>query len=133
MSKGVSMLVTCSHCGVVRRGHRCEYRTSRKKSGDRQSDAFRNTKAWQRKREEIKIRDRCLCQICLRDRYNTFSFLNYKTVQVHHITSIQEDYNRRLDNDNLICLCAFHHKMAEEGQIPKRELYEIVAEIESGL
>lgn len=124
--------VTCSRCGVVRRGHRCEYRTSRKKSGDRQSDAFRNTKVWQRKREEIKIRDRCLCQICLRDRYNAFSFLNYKTVQVHHITSIQEDYNRRLDNDNLICLCAFHHKMAEEGQIPKRELYEIVEEIECG-
>ena len=123
-------LVTCKYCGVTKRGHICPYRPKHRKNGDKQSDKFRNTKVWQRKREEIKTRDKHLCQICLRDRHNTLSFLNYKTVQVHHITSIQEDYNRRLDNDNLICLCAYHHRMAEDGQIPKQELYEIVEEIE---
>ena len=128
----MSDYVTCKYCGVTTRGHICPYRKSRQKSGDRQSDKFRSTKVWQRKREEIKCRDKWLCQVCLRNRYNTLSFLNYKTVQVHHITSIQEDYNRRLDNDNLISLCAYHHKMAEEGQIPKEELYEIVREIEKG-
>ena len=128
----MSKYITCAHCGVVERGHICPYRKKRIKSGDKQSDKFRNTIAWQRKRDEIKTRDKWLCQICLRDRYNTLSFLNFKTVQVHHITSIQEDYNRRLDNDNLICLCAYHHKMAEDGQIPKHELYEIVEEIERG-
>lgn len=126
------MKKTCKHCGVVDENHICPHRKSRQKSGDRQSDKFRNTIRWQRKRDEIKLRDRYLCQICLRDRYNTLSFLNYMTVQVHHITSIQEDYNRRLDNDNLISLCDYHHKMAEYGQIPKEELYEIVKEIESG-
>ena len=127
------MLKTCKHCGVVSENHVCPHRKSRQKSGDRQSDKFRSTKIWQRKREEIKCRDKWLCQVCLRNRYNTLSFLNHKTVQVHHITSIQEDYNRRLDNDNLISLCAMHHKMAEEGQIPRAELYEIVKEIESGV
>lgn len=127
------MLVTCAHCGIVKRGHICPYRPKHRKNGDKQADAFRSTKVWQRKREEIQTRDRHLCQICLRDKYNTLSFLNYKTAQVHHITSIQEDYNRRLDNDNLICLCSYHHKMAEDGQIPKQELYEIVDEIESGV
>ena len=130
MSKAVSMLITCKHCGIVRRGHICPHRKSRQKNGYRQSDKFRNTKAWQRKRDEIKIRDRHLCQICIRDKYNTLSFLNYKTVQVHHIIPIEEDYNRRLDNDNLISLCSMHHKMAEDGQIPRQELYEIVKEIE---
>ena len=127
------MYKTCKHCGVVDESHICPHRKSRQKNSDRQSDKFRNTKVWQRKREEIKTRDRYLCQICIRNKYNTLSFLNYKTLQVHHITSIQEDYNRRLDNDNLISLCDYHHKMAEEGQIPKEELYEIVNEIESGV
>lgn len=125
------MLKTCKHCGVVDENHICPHRKSRQKSGDRQSDKFRSTIGWQRKREEIKTRDKYLCQVCLRNRYNTLNLLNFKTVQVHHITSIQEDYNRRLDNDNLISLCAYHHKMAEEGQIPRAELYEIVAEIEN--
>lgn len=127
------MLKTCKHCGIVDENHICPHRKSRHKSGDRQSDKFRSTKIWQRKREEIKCRDKWLCQVCLRNKYNTVSFLNHKTVQVHHITSIQEDYNRRLDNDNLISLCDYHHKMAERGQIPKRELYEIVREIERGV
>ena len=124
--------VTCKYCGVTTRGHVCPHRKSRYKSGDRQSDKFRNTIVWQRKREEIKCRDKWLCQVCLRNRYNTLSFLNYKTVQVHHITPINEDYNRRLDNDNLISLCSYHHKMAEEGQIPREEMYEIVKEIHNG-
>jgi predicted HNH restriction endonuclease len=57
--------------------------------------------------------------------------VNFKNIEVHHITSIQEDYNRRLDNDNLISLCGYHHKMAEKGQIPKEELFKIVREIEN--
>ena len=125
----MSDYVTCQHCGVVPRGHICKHRKSRQKSGDRQSDKFRKTKGWTNKSIEIRQRDRYLCQVCLRNRYNTLSFLNYKTVEVHHITPIAEDYNRRLDNDNLISLCSYHHKMADNGQIPRAELYEIVKEI----
>jgi predicted restriction endonuclease len=40
-----------------------------------------------------------------------------------------EDFSKRLDDDNLICLCAYHHKMAEAGEIGKDELLEIVSEI----
>ena len=126
-----NMLKTCKHCGVVDESHICPYRKSRQKSGDRQSDRFRKTKAWTAKSIEIRQRDRYLCQVCLRNLYNTLSHLNYKTVEVHHITPINEDYNKRLDNDNLISLCSYHHKMADKGQIPREELYRIVAEIES--
>lgn len=129
----MSDYITCSRCGIVKRGHICDKKPYRKKERDSQADKFRNTKLWQKKRDEIKTRDKWLCQICIRNRYNTLNILNYKTVQVHHITSIQEDYNRRLDNDNLLCLCSFHHRMAEQGEIPKQELYDIVAEIESSV
>ena len=125
----MSDYITCKYCGVVERGnHICPHRKSRYKSGDRQSDKFRKTKQWTDKSIEIRQRDRYLCQVCLRNRYNTLSFLNYKTVEVHHITPINEDYNRRLDNSNLITLCSFHHKMADKGDIPKGVLYDLVKE-----
>lgn len=124
-----SEFVTCKYCGITSRGHNCPHKKSRQKTGDRQSDRFRKTKAWTNKSIEIRQRDKYLCQVCLRNLYNTLSFLNYKTVEVHHITPIEEDYNRRLDNDNLISLCSYHHKMADKGEIPKEELYKIVMEI----
>ena len=124
----MSDYVTCKYCGITTRGHICPHRKSRHKSGDKQSERFRKTKGWTDKSIEIRQRDKYLCQICLRDRYNTLTMLNYKTVEVHHITPINEDYDRRLDNDNLISLCAYHHRMADKGQIPKQELYDIVNE-----
>ena len=125
-------LVTCKHCGVVERGHICPHKKSRYKKGNKQSDAFRKTKLWTNKSLEIRQRDRYLCQVCLRNLYNTFDFLNYKSVDVHHITPIEEDYNRRLDNDNLISLCRFHHKMADDGKIPREALYKIAEEQNDG-
>lgn len=124
------MLKTCKMCGVVSEDHICKHRKSRQKKGNRQSDKFRNTAIWQKKRNEVAIRDKHLCQLCLRNLYNTINFINYKAVEVHHITTIEDDYNRRLDNDNLISLCSYHHKMADKGMIPKEELYNIVREIE---
>ena len=120
------MKKTCIHCGIVSEDHICPYRKSREKSGDRQSDKFRKTKAWTDKSKEIRQRDRYLCQCCLNKLYDTIDWLNYKTVEVHHITPINEDYNRRLDNDNLISLCSYHHKMADKGQIPREVLFDLV-------
>ena len=118
--------VTCKYCGVTIRGHICPHKKSRVKSLDSESVRFRNTKAWARKSVEIKQRDRYLCAVCLANLYNTMSMLNYKAVEVHHITSIKEDYNKRLDNGNLITLCSFHHKMADKGEIPRDVLFELV-------
>ena len=120
------MYKTCKMCGVVSVDHICPHRRSRQKSGDRQSDKFRNTKVWQKKRDEIKCRDRYLCQVCLKDLYNTLSFLNYKNIEVHHIVPLEEDYSKRLDVDNLISLCSMHHKMAERGEIPREVLFSLI-------
>ena len=125
----MSDLVTCQYCGITQRGHVCPHKKSRQKSGDRQSDRFRKTKAWTDKSIEIRQRDRFLCQCCLNNLYDTITWLNYKTVEVHHITPINEDYNRRLDNDNLISLCSYHHKMADKGQIPRDVLYDLVSKV----
>lgn len=63
----------------------------------------------------IKDRDHYLCQACLHNldghgvRYTT------DQLEVHHIEPLIDDYDRRLDDDNLITLCRAHHEQAEQG------------------
>ena len=117
------MLKTCSKCGIVPENHNCPYKVYRKKEVDSKANKFRKTKIWTKKSLEIRQRDRNLCVVCMNNLYHTIFQYNYDKLEVHHITPINEDYNKRLDNDNLITLCNYHHKMAECGDIPRKELY----------
>lgn len=86
---------------------------------DSEADKFRGSVAWQKKREQIRKRDLYLCRVCLSEgRY-------YNDVQVHHITPLIVDYDKRLDDDNLVCLCAYHHELAESGRIDAGRLREL--------
>ena len=123
----MSEYITCSRCGVVKRGHRCPYKPYKKRDKDTQADKFRKTKAWTNKSIEIRQRDKYLCRVCMANLYNTIRQFNYNKLEVHHITPINEDYNKRLDNDNLITLCVYHHKMADNGQIPREELQNLIS------
>ena len=122
------LLKTCSKCGIVPDTHICPYKTYRKKNRNSEADKFRKTTRWTNKSIEIRQRDKYLCQVCINNLYNTINTYNYDKLEVHHITPIEEDYNKRLDNDNLITLCNYHHKMAEHNEIPREELYKLIKE-----
>lgn len=116
------MLVSCSYCmGQHNRGVTCpkKIKPSRKKEPTYIS-RFRNTKAWQRKRLEIKSRDKYLCQHCLLNGLFTFDKL-----EVHHIIAISKDWDKRLDEYNLITLCTNCHKQAEKNEIKQEYLLNI--------
>ena len=118
--------VTCKYCGIVPRGHRCPHKTYTKKTYDTEADRFRKSKRWTNKSIEIRQRDRYLCRVCEANLYNTVQQFSFIGVEVHHIEKLNEDFNKRLDNDNLISLCRYHHKMADDGKIPKEELYKLI-------
>ena len=120
------MLRTCSICGRIHDFDKVCYSSKYKKST--KQNKFRSSYIWQEKRDEIRERDMNLCQVCIRDKYNTDYMYNYESLEVHHIIPIEEDYSRRLDSYNLITLCNMHHRMAEEGIITREELQKIVAE-----
>ena len=88
---------------------------------------FRNTSRWQRKRKQIRERDKNLCQVCLLDEYDTNRTYTFDNIEVNHIVPIQEDISRSLDDDNLISLCSHHHKMADTGQIPRAVLFALTS------
>lgn len=122
-----SEFITCSRCGIVKRGHRCDKKPYRKKERDSKADKFRKSKRWTDKSIEIRVRDRYLCRVCMANLYNTVNQFNYDKLEVHHIIPISEDYNKRLDNDNLITLCNYHHKLAESGEIPREDLLKLIS------
>ena len=124
------MFKSCSYCGRIhKRGEVCHSKPKRKKEPNN-INKFRWSRRWTTKRKQINKRDNHMCQICIRKLYNTQQQYNFTHIEVHHIVPIHEDWDRRLDDDNLISLCAYHHKMADSGQIPRDELLAIAEEQE---
>lgn len=125
-----NMLKSCKWCMRVHDSKfDCGHKPQRKKQGN-DKDKFRWTQAWQKKREEIKERDKYLCQVCIRKLYETVNQYTYDDLEVHHAIPLEEDFDKRLDNDNLLTLCERHHEMAESGEIPRAEILKIISEQE---
>lgn len=122
------MFKTCQYCGIVPYNHVCPYKKNNKTITD--IDKFRWTRLWQKKREEIKKRDLYLCQICIRELYNTKIKYNSSNLSVHHNVPLNEDFNLRLENNNLITVCDYHHELCEKGDIPREEVQYIINEQE---
>lgn len=125
------MLRSCKYCGRIHDSkYICNKRPQRKKETT-EADKFRRTSLWHKKREEINKRDLYLCQICIRELHNTVYKYNTKDLSVHHNIPINEDYDKRLDNNNLLTVCDYHHKMCESGKISREEVQRIIDEQEN--
>ena len=117
--------VTCRRCGKIHLRGKC----SKKKNSygnrykkDSKANAFRSTRKWRDKSQEIRERSNRLCAVCL-DK----GIINYKDLEVHHITKLSVDYELRLEDSNLICLCSRCHKLADSGEIKEDYLAKLAA------
>lgn len=120
---------TCKYCGIVPEDHICPHRKRKYKYQPGDDIArFRSSATWQKKRAYIKQRDRHLCKVCITGLYDTLNELTYKDLEVHHIVPLHEDFDRRLDDDNLISLCQYHHDMADSGVISREFLSEQISD-----
>ena len=59
-------------------------------------------------------------------KYSRENIYNYDDLQVHHIIPIDKNYDLKLDENNLITLCSYHHKQAEQNKITKEYLYKLI-------
>ena len=132
----MARLKSCKYCGRIHdTQHICQQKqvsldAQQKKFKATSKDRFRWTKAWQDKRERIKERDHFLCQLCIRNIQGTSHQYNHEGLSVHHIVSLEEDFGKRLDSDNLITSCDIHHELMEGGEIPRGIVMGIVEEQE---
>src|SRR5574344_1776276 len=122
---GAVMLKACQYCGKLHRyGENCPLKPMRRSKRGTTIEHFRSTQAWQRKRADIQRRDLHLCRLCAIG-YGGKPYTFNPDVQVHHIVPMSDDWDSRLDSDNLICLCPYHHELAECGKIPRDYLREL--------
>lgn len=118
----------CSRCGRIHdHNHKCYANSKNYYKHDPEIRKFRNSRAWRKKAEEIKERDKYLCQVCLKK-----NIINTRDLSVHHITPASESQVLRLENSNLITVCEKCHKLCEVGKIPRVEQQAIVDEIMNG-
>lgn len=118
------MLKSCPYCGLIHDSkERCPKRPRRKREPNKRFSAFRSSWAWQRKRDTILRRDYHLCRICNAGGYGVFLPASDAELQVHHIEPLEEREDLRLEEDNLITLCSQHHRMADDGKIPRALLH----------
>lgn len=125
------MKKACSYCGRIHdKGYVCPKKPQRiYKDRDRGEDAaaFRRTNAWRKMAIEIKERDHWHCKVCASGLYPIGTReINYKNLEVHHIVKLSKDIDKGLDEDNLITLCAVHHRMADRGEIPAEVLKRLI-------
>ena len=125
------MKKSCAYCGRIHeKNYICPKKPVRKHTyndRDEESAAFRRTNAWKKKAVEIKERDHYCCVICRSGLYPIGTKeINYKNLEVHRIVKLSQDIDKGLEDDNLITLCAVHHRMADKSEIPERVLKELI-------
>ena len=69
----------------------------------------------------IKSLDNHECLVC-----KACGLHSPKVLDVHHIDKVMNNIKKAFDEDNLITLCIFHHKQAEQGLITIDELLELI-------
>lgn len=111
----------CSKCGKV---HPYNYNCSVGADSNRykkSEDKLRSRYSWTKKSKQIREDAGNLCEVCKDQGVAT-----YKGLEVHHIEKLRDNVDGLLDDDNLICLCTRHHKEADNGEIDKEYLRELV-------
>lgn len=115
------MKKACQYCGKIHeKSYKCRKESYPAKHRDKKY-FFRNSLLWRNKAKEIKVRDRYLCRVCLAE-----LTLTSDNLSVHHIIPLEKCWESRLDNNNLITLCSYHHEQAEKGDIPASELKKLI-------
>lgn len=99
-------------CGQLTRDGYCDRHKTAKVDNNRyydkyhrsdRSKQFYHSSAWKRARDLIRIRDNGLCIECLNQKRITVGTI------VDHIIPIKQNWNKRLDEDNLQLLCQSCH------------------------
>lgn len=114
-------LITCGKCGKI---HERSYRCINKRTYTRTAEnKLRSTYQWTKKAKQIKNDAMGLCEVCKAQGVYT-----YDGLEVHHIEKLRENPDGLLNDDNLICLCTYHHKQADTGELNADYLRELVKE-----
>mgnify|MGYP003491423993 FL=1 len=112
---------SCPRCGRIHKYNEpCPIRKVNY-SKDTKENGFRSTRQWRNKSLQIRELSGNVCAVCL-----DLGMITYNNLEVHHIEPLEDRFDLRLEDSNLICLCSEHHHQAERGEIDKSYLKRLV-------
>lgn len=118
------MWKACSKCGKIHPFNQ-ECKAVKRVYATTEERKLRAKNKWHEKSEEIRESANYLCEVC-KDQ----GVITYNDLEVHHIIPLRVAPELLLENTNLICLCSFHHKKAEAGELSVEYLQKLVEERE---
>lgn len=83
--------------------------------------ALRRRTSWTNKSRDIRERSKYLCAVCL----DQGKARADDDIEVHHIRKLRDYPDGLLEDDNLICLCVFHHKQADNNELDPNYLRQL--------
>lgn len=93
-----------------------------KRYRDKKSTEFYHSREWNVVRERVRQRDNGLCLLCLSNK-------KVRSMDVvHHIEELKTKYSKRIDVNNLICLCSKCHNVVH-GEYDKGNKSEVQKEL----
>ncbi|WIV10534.1 HNH endonuclease signature motif containing protein [Proteiniborus sp. MB09-C3] len=115
----------CDECSKkVDAQNKKRHKDYRLRRTDVDEQKFYNSKPWKVTRQVVISRDNGLCLLCL------YRKLIRSYYTVHHIEELKENWDKRLDFENLICLCEschqYVHDVYNKSEESKREMQELL-------
>ncbi|CEQ00324.1 HNH endonuclease domain protein [[Clostridium] sordellii] len=123
-------LKMCSECEAkLTKSKRKGYKDYKSKRTDIKEQKFydNGNKDWTLTKQAVKNRDEGRCLLC------DFKGDDGYVDEVHHIIELKEDWSRRFDMSNLICLCKrchfYVHKKYRKDSKSKKEMQDKLREL----
>lgn len=135
----MARLITCSWCFSFHpKGTKCpkkpktDYKTKKENLDEtnQMENKFYSSSAWQKLRASFMRDNGYKCYMCSQ-LFNKTDIRHYtEAKEVHHIVPIRDCWEKRLDSDNLVCLCREHHYMIHQNNIRnKNDLEKFILEL----
>ena len=125
---GIDILKTCGYChkihdNKIKCGAKRSYyreKNNRYNKSQEYNDIIKSNR-WKKLSALIKSLDNHECLVC-----KDCGLISPKVLEVHHVEKVMNNFEKAFDEQNLITLCIFHHKQAEQGTITIDELLELI-------
>ncbi|WP_411860755.1 HNH endonuclease [Mammaliicoccus sciuri] len=71
---------------------------------DKRTNEFYHSSEWRKRRKQVLLRDKYMCQMCLQH-----GVITNRNLIVHHKIELKQDWSKRLAMDNLETVCRECH------------------------